>query len=305
MDFSIGGLPLFLVLLVTIVGIIGLIFVMKSVFKKRSESGIAGDYKDQASRSPIANRTKYARVDVFSLSPTFFTLGLALSLGLTVLAFAWTKRDDTTVYDTSLLEIEEDIEIEPPRTAEPPPPPPPPPPPVIEEVPDEEILEDPPEFESQDVEEETAVVAPEPIKQAAPPPPPPPPKPKEPEVEEIFKVVEQMPRFPGCENEATEEARKSCAEQKLLDFIYKNIKYPAIARENGVEGVVVVTFVVEKDGSVTDARVVRDIGAQCGEEAMRVVQLMNKQNVKWVPGKQRGRPVRVQFNLPVRFKLEQ
>ena len=90
----------------------------------------------------------------------------------------------------------------------------------------------------------------------------------------------------------------------MLEFIYGNIKYPAIARENGVEGMVVVTFVVEKDGTVTDARVVRDIGAQCGQEALRVVNLMNEKSVKWVPGKQRGRAVRVQFNLPVRFKLE-
>ena len=65
-----------------------------------------------------------------------------------------------------------------------------------------------------------------------------------------------------------------------------------------------ITFVIEKDGSVTDARIVRDIGAQCGQEALRVVNLMNDQNIKWTPGKQRGRSVRVQFNLPVRFKLE-
>ena len=92
--------------------------------------------------------------------------------------------------------------------------------------------------------------------------------------------------------------------KNLLEFIYKNIKYPAIARENGVEGTVVVTFVVEKSGKVTDARVVRDIGAKCGDEALRVVNMMNQQGIVWTPGKQRGRPVRVQFNLPVRFKLE-
>lgn len=113
-----------------------------------------------------------------------------------------------------------------------------------------------------------------------------------------------MPRFPGCEDQGSEEEKKNCAAQELLKFIYKNIKYPAIARENGVEGTVVVTFVVEKDGTVTDVKVVRDIGAQCGEEALRVVNLMNTENLRWTPGKQRGRPVRVQFNLPVKFKLE-
>lgn len=113
-----------------------------------------------------------------------------------------------------------------------------------------------------------------------------------------------MPRFPGCENESTTEAKKACADKKMLEFVYQNIKYPAIARENGIEGTVVVTFVVEKDGKVTDARIVRDIGGQCGQEALRVVQLMNDKSIVWTPGKQRGRPVRVQFNLPVRFKLE-
>ena len=67
---------------------------------------------------------------------------------------------------------------------------------------------------------------------------------------------------------------------------------------------VVVRFVVEKDGSITDAQVVRDIGAGCGDEAMRVVSMMNGMGEKWTPGKQRGRPVRVQFNLPVKFQLE-
>ena len=113
-----------------------------------------------------------------------------------------------------------------------------------------------------------------------------------------------MPRFPGCEDLSTKEERKQCADKKMLEFIYKNIKYPAIARENGVEGTVVVQFVVEKDGTVKDAKVVRDIGAQCGQEAMRVVNMMNEQNIKWIPGKQRGRSVRVQFNLPVKFRLE-
>ena len=136
------------------------------------------------------------------------------------------------------------------------------------------------------------------------PPPPPPPPPPAPEVEEIFKVVEQMPRFPGCEDIANEAERKQCAQKKLLEFIYENIKYPAIARENGVEGMVVVSFVVEGDGSISAPEVMRDIGAGCGDEALRVVKLMNELNKKWIPGRQRGRPVRVQFNLPVKFQLQ-
>ena len=97
---------------------------------------------------------------------------------------------------------------------------------------------------------------------------------------------------------------QACAQKKMLEFVYKNIKYPAIARENGIQGRVVIQFVVEKDGSVTDARVVRDIGAGCGAEGLRVVNSMNRMPQKWTPGKQRGKPVRVQFTLPVSFKLE-
>ena len=89
-----------------------------------------------------------------------------------------------------------------------------------------------------------------------------------------------------------------------MKFIYQHIQYPAIARENGVFGTVVVQFIVEKDGTVKDAKVVRDIGGQCGAETLRVVHLMNAKGIKWTPGKQRGTPVRVQFNLPVKFKLE-
>lgn len=89
-----------------------------------------------------------------------------------------------------------------------------------------------------------------------------------------------------------------------MDFIYTNIHYPSVARENGVEGNVVVQFVVNTDGSVTDYKVIRDIGGGCGEEAVRVVSLMNTLSEKWIPGKQRGCPVRVMFTLPIRFKLQ-
>lgn len=285
--------------------IVGLIVAMRSSLAKKSEAGMGDKYRASMSAAELEVRNKYPEADVFRLSPTFFNLGLALSVGITVLALGWTqyeKKVDITQYLDTLTE---EIEQEPPRTAEPPPPPPPPPPPVIQEVPDETVVEDQPEFVDQQMEKDEVVEAPKAIEnKPAPPPPPPPPPPPAPEVEEIFKVVEEMPRFPGCENESTAEAKKACADKKMLEFIYKNIKYPAIARENGVEGTAVITFVIEKDGSVTDARIVRDIGAQCGQEALRVVNLMNDQNIKWTPGKQRGRSVRVQFNLPVRFKLE-
>lgn len=118
--------------------------------------------------------------------------------------------------------------------------------------------------------------------------------------EEIFKVVEEAPCFPGCEAVQDKAAKKKCAEERMLNFIYSNLKYPDSAVAKSVEGSVYVKFAVEKDGSITNAEIIRDIGAGCGQEARRIVGLMPK----WNPGKQRGRPVRVQFNLPIRFELE-
>lgn len=117
-------------------------------------------------------------------------------------------------------------------------------------------------------------------------------------------VVEDMPLFPGCESEPDKAAKKKCSDRKVFEFIGKNLKYPAIARENGVEGTVVVQFVVERDGRIANAELLRDIGAGCGEEAIRVVNQMNSQGVTWTPGRQRGRPVKVQFRLPIRFRLQ-
>lgn len=156
-------------------------------------------------------------------------------------------------------------------------------------------------FEDQSIGEETAIEVPVIIKKEkeAPPPPPPPPPPAENE-REIFKVVEDAPTFPGCEEIVEKPERQQCAETKLLEFIYSQITYPAIARENGIEGMVYVRFVVERNGSISNIEVVRDVGGGCGDEAARVVKLMPK----WNPGKQRGMPVRVMFTLPVKFDLK-
>jgi len=111
----------------------------------------------------------------------------------------------------------------------------------------------------------------------------------------------EMPRFPGCEDmDIAPEERRSCAEMKLLEFIYKSIKYPTIARENGIEGVPIISFVIEEDGSVSNAEIIQDLGGGCGKEALRIINAMPK----WIPGKIDGEPVRVQFNLPIKFGLE-
>lgn len=130
-------------------------------------------------------------------------------------------------------------------------------------------------------------------------PPPPPPPPLSNGGKDIFKVVESMPRFPGCEEEESEEVRKECAMKEMLKFIYSNIEYPAIAEENGVEGTVVIRFIVGRDGEILKPEIVRDIGANCGLAALEVVKKMPN----WIPGIQKGEAVKVQFNLPVKFKL--
>ncbi len=104
---------------------------------------------------------------------------------------------------------------------------------------------------------------------------------------EIFKVVEEMPEFPG-------------GAAKMMEYIQKNIKYPMMARESDIQGRVFVSFVVEPDGSITNVAVLRGIGGGCDEEALRVVQSMPN----WKPGKQRGSAVRCAFTVPIIFKLQ-
>lgn len=111
-------------------------------------------------------------------------------------------------------------------------------------------------------------------------------KPKEEETK-VFDVVEQMPQFPG-------------GDQALFEYLSKHIKYPVIAEENGVQGRVIVTFVVERDGSITDVKVVKSVDPSLDKEAQRVVRSMPR----WIPGKQNGSAVRVKYTVPVTFKLQ-
>lgn len=112
------------------------------------------------------------------------------------------------------------------------------------------------------------------------------PEPK-PEVEKVFDVVEQMPSFPG-------------GPSALMEWLSNNVKYPVVAQENGVQGRVVVSFVVERDGSITDVKVVRGVDPSLDREASRVVRAMPH----WIPGKQNGSAVRVKYNVPVAFRLQ-
>ena len=125
------------------------------------------------------------------------------------------------------------------------------------------------------------------------------------EEEEVLMLVEQSPRFPGCEDmEGSKAEKEACAQRKMLEYIYGNLKYPVEARQSGTQGQVVIQFVVQKDGSLGDITLLRDIGNGCGEAALKIVESMNGLPEKWTPGKQRGQAVNVKFTLPVKFKLE-
>jgi len=289
-------------LLALVVGIGGLILLFRYCFSKMSHQK-----EFDETNTTINTRNKYSEVNVFKWSNTFLKIGMVMSLAFVVLAFNYTTFEKEK-FEDFVIEIEEDIDMEPPITKDPPKPPPPPPPPPVEiEIPDEPLEEDTVVFVDQTLEVEEIVEAPSPptpkveipVKPTLAPPP---------DVDDGGTAVifaEQMPRFPGCESlQGDKKSVDKCATMALLKFLSSKLNYPALARENGVQGTAVIRFIVEKDGSLTEMEIVRDPGAGLGREALRVVKLMNNMNEKWTPGKQNARPVRVRFNLPVKFHLQ-
>ena len=219
---------------------------------------------------------KTPKADLENKKRIFLQIGLATALLIVLVAFEWRTYEraiqDLGGLDMAIIE-EEDIPITRQET-----PPPPPPPMSMELV----IVEDDVVIEEEFIIDVEATVTTE-VREFV--------QVRVVQVEEIseeviFTVVEEWPSFPGGE-----EAR--------LRFLSENIRYPQMAREAGIQGTVFLTFVVERDGSVTDVRIVRGIGGGCDEEAIRVVRNMPR----WTPGRQRGQPVRVQFNMPIRFVL--
>ena len=203
-------------------------------------------------------------------------MGVLAAMALMLVSFEWKTFDEVVAglgdYKADLVEDE----IVPISFQQPPPPPPPPPQEatILDIVEDDEDVEEDLVIEDQTVDETTEI---EFIEETV----------EEVVEEEIFTIVQDMPSFPGGDG-------------AMLSFLGKNIKYPTLAKESGIQGTVYVTFVVEKDGSVSDVKVLRGIGGGCDEEAIRVVKSMPK----WTPGKQRGKPVKVQYNLPCRFVLQ-
>ncbi len=222
---------------------------------------------------------KRERSDAVRLKSKMYSfLGLSLSLLICYFAINWKTYDRIGLVDLGTLDAEFEDLMEIPISEQPPPPPPKEIiTPQITEVPDEEVVEDIEfDLDVEMVEEESVLdhnidFTEEP----------------EEKVEEIFIIVEQYPEPVG-------------GMEAFYTFIGENIKYPVQARRLNVQGMVFLQFVVEKDGSLTDIKVVKGIGAGCDEEAVRVLS-----NVpKWKPGKQRGRFVRVKLTIPIRFVLE-
>lgn len=221
---------------------------------------------------PIAKLGKYHHL--------FMALGLIIALGIVNIAIEWKTYDQKEYLQLAAVtdDFEEVYEI--PQTTQPPPPKPVLQHPEIVAVPDEEEIEQEIELNLDvEVTEDTKIeeVIHFEIDEG----------PAEEKVEEIFLVVEDKPEPIG-------------GLAAFYDFLGQNIDYPEQARRVGISGRVFVEFVVEKDGSITRAHVVKGIGGGCDEEAVRVVNMAPK----WKPGMQRGRPVKVRMTVPVFFKLE-
>ena len=232
---------------------------------------------------------KNPKADLTKNSSLYFAIGLALVLLISWQAIEW-KTYEKTGYGYESLNVEDDDDEEVPITEQiktpPPPPPPPPAPEVIEVVEDEEEVEET-VIESTETDQEEIV-----------------------EVEDIeveddfddvdvpFAVIEDVPIYPGCERVPKSE-RRSCFQDKINKHIRKNFRYPEIAQEMGIQGRVYVQFIIAKDGAITGVRM-RGPDKNLEKEAARIISKLPKMT----PGKQRGRPVRVPFSIPITFRLQ-
>ena len=224
---------------------------------------------------------KSPKADLENKKTSNLLVGAILTLAVLFVGFEWSERDKKVTTDTGIETVifEEEIipitEQEQPKQA-----PPPPEAPKVEEV--LEIMDNDSEVEESTIQASDDTQAAVEVKYT-------PVEVEEEEVEEqqIFQVVEEMPEFPGGMGEC-------------MKFLGKNIKYPTISQENGVQGRVIVQFVVNRDGSIVDPVVVRGVDPYLDKEALRVISTMPK----WKPGKQRGKAVRVKYTVPVMFRLQ-
>lgn len=225
---------------------------------------------------------KSPKADLELKKNVFFMVGLVVSLGIMLLAFEWTAKPEKadSLGTMNAVNVEDEI-IPITREQEIKPPPPPPPPKVVEVlniVDDDVKIDDELQIEDSEADDKTLITA-APVITAA--------KEVEEEETQVFFIVEDMPEFPG-------------GEMALRAYIANAIKYPVIAQENGIQGKVYVTFVVGKDGSVSNATIARGVDPSIDKEALRVVNALPK----WKPGKQRGKPVNVSYTVPINFVLQ-
>jgi len=233
---------------------------------------------------------KNPSVDIDKRRPFYFAVGITVSLSFMLVAFEWKSFKEVVLdqfFEVQMDEVVEEIApiIIPQNT---PPPPVAPPPPVIEEL---KIVEDDVEVEDIEVDVQAPEEISAPVVTTT--------QVEENVSDEVFLVVEDMPRFKGCENLKSNEEADACFQREITKFLSKNIQYPQRAKDATVEGMVYVSFVVDQTGKVTDVKLLRGIGFGCDEEAIRVVKMLPQ----FVPGKQRGRPAKVGYNLPISFKL--
>ncbi|MBR4738822.1 MAG: energy transducer TonB [Bacteroidales bacterium] len=224
---------------------------------------------------------KNPKADLENRRGLYLEIGLVVTLVAALVAFnvKTYDKEEKAQFERQASEEQQEIIIQT-QQEELPPPPPPETPEVTTEF---EVVEDDAEIKTElvvnaEVTDDTKNIEITPVKIE---------QEEEEEDVQIFTVVENDPEFPG-------------GMEALYKYLRENIKYPQLARDNNITGKVYVTFVVEKDGSIANPRVLKDIGGGCGAEAIRVVKSMPK----WTPGKQRGKSVRVQFNLPVSFNLQ-
>ena len=226
---------------------------------------------------------KSPKADLENKRSTWLLIGYVTVLAFMFVAFEWSERDVQIDMSQAVADIVFEEEIEIPVTEQPEevlPPPPPEAPAIVESL---NIVEDDVDVESTEIasSEETGQA----VEIAYVPPVV---EEEEVEEQEIFEVVEQMPEFPNG------------GMAGLMQYLSKNIKYPTIAQENGTQGRVTVQFVVNADGSIVDAKVIRGVDPYLDKEALRVINSMPK----WKPGMQRGKPVRVKYTVPVMFRLQ-
>jgi protein TonB len=231
---------------------------------------------------------KNEKVDLTKNSSLYFVIGLATILFISWQAIEWkTYEKDLYGYEALNVDDEDDEEIpitEQLKTPPPPPPPPPPAPEVIEVVEDEEEVEET-VIESTETNEDEIVEIVEVEEEYD-------------DVDVPFAVIEDVPIFPGCERVSKSE-RRNCFQEKMNKHIRKNFRYPEIAQEMGIQGRVYVNFIIAKDGQITNIRM-RGPDKNLEKEAQRIIAKLPNM----IPGKQRGRPVRVPFSIPITFRLQ-